>query len=110
MSREQVVIDKMSFVLKKDELERVSAKIGEDGKPFIILDMHGWCTQKAKDVLDKTILINREEFNLDLVHGYRHGTAIKSMLQNDYKNSRVIKMRSYNENPGLTFIKIAEAM
>ena len=110
MSKEQLVIDKMSFVLKRDELDRVSAKIGEDGMPFIILDMHGWCTKKAKEVLDKTILINRGEFNIDLVHGYKHGIAIKKMLLSEYKNNRIIKMRSYNENPGLTFIKVARAM
>lgn len=111
MSKEQIMLDKLSFILKKDEMDRVAVKTGEeDGKPFIVLDTHGWGAYKARVILDKIILINRgEDFNIDLIHGYQHGIAIKHMLLHEYKNPRITKMRSYNENPGLTLLKVAAA-
>lgn len=107
MSREQI-LDKMTFILNKDELSRLNVEIGEDGNPFIKLDMHGYSIAKAKAILDKTILLNREAFNIELIHGYNKGIAIKKMLLSDYSNKRIIRKRSYNENPGLTFMQIAE--
>ena len=63
---------------------------------------------KAEAVLRKMLLIIRCEFNLDIIHGYSHGIKIKAMLT-EYKNERILKRRGYNENPGLTYMKIRAA-
>lgn len=105
----ETIQDRLTYILNKEEIGRVEVSIGEDGNPFIRLDMHEWSTCKARTVLNKLILLNREAFCIDLVHGYLHGTKIKAMLTHDYSNQRVLLRRGYNENPGITFMKIAAA-
>lgn len=108
MTRE-MLYDKMSYLLKKEEMSRLQIEITEQNEPFIKLDVHGWSLAKTEAVLNKMLLLIRCGFNLDIIHGYLHGCKIKAMLT-EYKSERMEKKRGYNENPGLTYIKFAQAV
>lgn len=108
MTEVEMLYDKMTFLLKKEELDRLHIEMTELGEPFIKLDVHGWSIAKTEVILNKMLLLIRCEFNLDIIHGYLHGLKIKSMLT-EYKNARIQKRRGYNENPGLTYFKFAQA-
>jgi len=108
MSQTEILYDKMTFLLKKDELARLHIEMTEQGEPFIKLDVHGWSIAKTETILNKMLLLIKCEFNLDIIHGYMHGCKIKAMLTG-FKNARIEKKRGYNENPGLTYMKIMQA-
>lgn len=109
LSKKEEIQDKLTYILQKSDLERVSVKIGEDGAAYITLDIHGWPLAKTQKVMQNLILLQREAFNLNIVHGYLHGMATKEMLLNEFTNCRLIKKRSYNENPGITFMRFKAA-
>lgn len=108
MKKEQLQ-DLMTYILKKDELNRIRITTDEDGLFRITIDMHGWNVKKSKAVLNNIILLNKTAFNLDVIHGYNNGLEIKKMLFNEFSSSRIEKKRSYNENPGLTYFKFNAA-
>jgi len=104
--KNKVITDRLSMILTKGELERIS--IGEiKGQTRIRIDLHEMRCAEAKRTINNIIAINREPCVLDLIHGYNHGTALKEMIQTDLDSYRIVSINSNPYNPGETFLNVA---
>lgn len=100
------IMQRMTFILIGKDLARVTVDYDDEGKPIITIDVHEFTCKDANRIITNIIAMYRFEFTLDVIHGYSHGIAIKSMLRNDYKNKRIVRMYSPDNNPGRTYMNI----
>jgi len=100
-NREERIRDRLSYLLRQEDLIKTVINQKEDGI-HITLDVHGWSKAKVAKVIHNLALLEKEEFKLDIIHGYVHDTAIKQMLVNDFREERLIKEWRPQYNPGLT--------
>ena len=96
-------------MFSKKEISRITEELKEDGSHLFVVDMHGLTTKKAKKFLKNLIAINKEGYDLCVIHGYIHGTAIREMIYKDNLGERVIKKIAYPSNHGRTLLKICAA-
>ncbi len=87
MKREEIM-ERMSFVLHGEYLNRVSTFRNEDGETVIKVDLHGMCRESAQKSLNNIIAIIRIPFVLDVIHGYNGGVVIKKMIREDLRSSK----------------------
>ncbi len=108
MGYEQMM-DRMSYLLPGENLQRVRIGHGPSGEMIIRLDLHGMRVAQARRVIEGILLLSREDFLLDLIHGYSHGTALKELIFCNLQNTRIRERRSLPHNPGETLLRIAAA-
>lgn len=101
------MMDRMSFILAGENLKRVIVKKNAEGKPQITVDLHGMDCRTAKRVIKSIIAMYRFSFDLVLIHGFNHGTALKTLINTDIVNDRIMSKKSPSYNPGLTVMAIA---
>ena len=89
--------------------KRIKFFRNEKGATKIRADLHKLSTSNAKRFVKNIIAVSRDELDVELIHGFNHGTAIKEMLMNDFDNPRVTKKSSRPDNPGLTDIHVRPA-
>lgn len=98
--------DRLRIILTADEMARITSKI--NGKESdITVDLHHMTVKGAKRLLQNIIAIDRRCSELHVIHGYVHGTSIKSMVINDLNSPRIINKSTRKNNPGLTDIALA---
>jgi len=103
---EKEINDRLEMIMTSSEISRIH--ISKDSQDLHIkADLHGLKCSEAKQFISNLICLVREQFYLEIIHGYNHGTAIKNMLWFDYSNSRVIDKWIDIFNPGLTHMSIA---
>ena len=73
----------------------------------LLVDVHGLTCRQAMQLLKNVIALMNGSLNIDVVHGYNRGHAIKEMLKNDFLSKRVIRTESVAWNPGMTKIVLA---
>lgn len=98
--------EKLSFVLIGENLKRVNIEEDENGLREITIDLHGLTCQEVRRILNGTIALFRNNFRLTLIHGYRHGMALKTMLLYGYENSRIKSFETESYNHGITHLVI----
>ena len=98
--------ERMTFILAGDSMTRVQITSDGDG-PKITLDLHGMSCKLARRVVKSIIAMYRFSFELVLIHGYNHGTALKDMLNNSFDYDRIMSKSSSENNPGVTKFAIA---
>ncbi len=81
-----MVISRLKLILTKDELDRISVQEKKNGKISITADVHGMKCNEAKRFI---INIVRIAFQIVIIHGYNHGTAIKEMLAQNFSNDHI---------------------
>ena len=101
------IMERMTFLLWGEELNRVSVKDSADGSITITVDVHRLTRKQANKLLSNIIKLFMFPFTLDVIHGFNRGTAIKTMLNTDFSHDRVLGMHSPVYNPGETFIQVA---
>lgn len=100
------IISILKLILNVQEYSRIECF--EDCAPVKVrIDLHGFKMKQVKRLLCNIIASIREPFELDVIHGYRHGDAIKCYIANDLNNSRIKEKQTLIYNPGETIIKIA---
>lgn len=86
-------------------------KIGEakNGELKITFDCHGLKTANAKRSVHNIIAMIQYPFELDIIHGYNHGTSIEEMLYSQMltQNPRIVEMHIDEKNLGLSHAIIA---
>lgn len=100
---------KLELILTKDEISRIISKVKEDGEPEVTLDLHKLTVREARRLIGNIIAVNRERFELNLIHGYNHGTALRDMIRQEFKNPRIYERKQYSYNAGVTTFEIAGA-
>ncbi len=100
---------KMQLVFTNDEINRISEKIRNNGSKMFCVDTHGLTVKDAKRLIQNLIVLDREESEIHIIHGFNHGTAIKEMIGNTIANPRINSKRTPANNPGITIIGLQAA-
>ncbi len=99
--------EKIMFLFSKEDVLRISEEI-VNGRRLIVVDMHGMKAKVAKKFLNNLISLNTEGYDMCIIHGYNHGTAIKEIVHNELTNDRIKEKKVYGNNLGRTYLKIAK--
>ncbi len=103
----EALLSRISFVVFGDDCWRVKIDFKVVGSPEIIYDAHGQTVLEARRTIRNIANIVMAPITLIVIHGYRHGTAIKEMLAEENFSGRLICRYSPEFNPGETFMEIA---
>ena len=100
--------EKLNFVIfGENEWRLYQATIRSDGTPSITLDVHWLTKNEAKRLIMNVINVLHNTVNLEVIHGYNHGTAIKEMLADENFDGRLTERYCPEYNPGITKMRIA---
>ena len=102
-----MVITRLRTVLTNNEIDRISVQENPLGKVRITADVHGMKCYEARRFINNIINIVRIAFQLIIIHGYNHGTAIKEMLAQNFTNSHIYEKFPDSRNQGITHMLIA---
>ena len=102
-----MAISRLKMILTQDELNRLSVQESSNGKIHITADVHGMKCSEARKFLNNIINIVHTAFQLIVIHGYNHGTAIKEMLSQNIINDHVYEQFPDPQNQGITHMLIA---
>ena len=102
-----MVSSRLKMVLTEDELKRVTVQEKPNNGIRIIVDVHGMKCYLVRRFINNIINVAMTAFQLVIIHGFNHGTAIKSMLEQDFSNRRIFEQYSDPFNRGVTHMKIA---
>ncbi|ADL36033.1 hypothetical protein bpr_II094 (plasmid) [Butyrivibrio proteoclasticus B316] len=100
--------ERMMFLFSKGELKRIVLS-EEGGAKLITVDMHGLSVKEATRLLKNLIAVDREGYDICVIHGFTHGTKIKEALWNEKLSERIYKKTSPGYNPGRTYLKLNAA-
>lgn len=98
---------RMTWIWTDEELNRFTFLNGIGAKLYICVDVHGLACREARRMIQNLMLLIREGFDLRIIHGYRHGCAIKDMLWHDYDHRRLAGRRNDGGNSGATLFQVA---
>ncbi len=101
-----MVTKRLGLIFSNDELNRIQVVESLDVLR-ITADVHGMKCYEAKRFINNIINIVRTAFQLVIIHGYNHGTAIKDMLAVNFKNIHVSRRFEDPRNQGITYMFIA---
>ena len=93
-------------IFTKREIDRISES-EENGVKVITVDLHRMGRDDARLFLKNIIALNfRDEFRMDVIHGYIHGTRLKRMIRKKPLSSRVISVTECPWNKGLSYLNV----
>lgn len=98
---------RLKMVLTQKELDRISISETGNRRIRITADVHGMKCYKARRLINNIINIVRVTFQLVIIHGYNHGTAIKEMLAQNFSNDHIYEQFPDPRNQGVTHMLIA---
>ena len=102
-------MEKMTFLMCGEDICRLNFVENEDGSIKVVVDLHGLSKRNAIRMLSNIMVLCRFQFELEVVHGFNHGTAIKEYIFKEMHNDRVVHKQSPFYNPGITDLMIAAA-
>ena len=98
---------RLKMVLTQSEMNRIKISESRSGKIRITADVHGMKCYEARRFINNIINIVRIAFQLVIIHGYNHGTAIKEMLAQNFSNDHIYEQFPNPRNQGVTHMLIA---
>lgn len=98
---------RLRLILSKEEISRLIILESASGLIGIIADVHGMSCYRARRFILNIINTVHCSFQLVVIHGYNHGTAIRDMLAEDFKNSHIREHHQDIYNQGITHMLIA---
>ena len=103
--RENIMF-KMSMIFTKEDMDRVSIKKEQNENLVLKADLHNMRYWEAYHFVNNLIALNSDPFELDIIHGYNHGTVLKDMVQKDLNNPRIKSKMLIWWNEGETLLSI----
>lgn len=97
----------MDVLFSEDELSRVKIRNNNDDTKTFTVDVHGMTIKTAKRFIKNIIALNRDSFNMNIIHGFNNGCSIKEMLRNTFLSERITKIDDVFYNEGMTVLQIA---
>ena len=77
--------------------------------PFVKIDLHGKTQREAMRVIDKALAdAGPAVYQIQLIHGYHHGTQLRSMIREEYRYEPKIRRIIPGDNPGITVLVLKE--
>ncbi len=103
---QDLFLKRMSFVVYGENQWRISVRFPVRGSPEVTYDAHGQGVAEARRTIRNIVNIARSPIHLYIIHGFNHGTAIKSMLEAESFNNLTDRFCP-ESNPGETVLFIA---
>lgn len=76
---------------------------------IIKIDLHGLRQEEAMKVIDKALAsAGTTVYQLQLIHGYNHGTSLRKMINDWYRYEPKVKRIIQGDNPGITVLVLKE--
>ena len=76
---------------------------------FVKIDLHGLRQEEAIKVIDKAIATaGPATYHLQLIHGYKRGTSLRSMIYDWYHYDLRVKRIRPGDNPCITVLVLKE--
>lgn len=97
---------RLTTILSKSDMKRITIKT-KKGMIKIYADVHGMKVWEAKRFINNILNLMKEAIELIIIHGYKHGSAIKEMLENEFNNGHVKSITPDRDNQGVTHILAA---
>ena len=95
-------------VFAKPALERISIITSPSREVMkISVDVHGLTCREARRFISNVVNISGGFCVIEIIHGYRHGSRIKDMLQNRFSNPHISQIATDFTNPGVTCLQPA---
>ncbi|MBS6261718.1 MAG: hypothetical protein KH549_00975 [Clostridium sp.] len=98
---------RLKMALTQEELARINISEMGSRKIQITANVHGMKCYESRRFINNIINIVRTAFQLVIIHGYNHGTAIKEMLAQNFTNSHIYEQFPDPCNQGVTHMLIA---
>ena len=98
---------RLTMILTEKELSRIHISESNGETIRITADVHGMKCYEARRFINNIINIVRTAFQLVIIHGYNHGTAIKEMLAQNFSNDHIYEQFPDPRNQGVTHMLIA---
>ena len=102
-----MVRTRLRMILSEEDYNRLVISESASGRIRITADVHGMKCYEVNRLIKNIIILVNSEFSFAVIHGYNHGTAIKDMLAQNFKNSHVREQYQDSFNKGLTHMLIA---
>ena len=102
-----MVNSRLKMIFTQEEINRLKITEIDENKIRIIADVHGMKCSQARRFINNIINAVRVAFQLIVIHGYNHGTAIKDMLAENFSNSHIVEQHADFQNQGVTHMYIA---
>ena len=98
---------RLGFIIYGDNKWRIRIRKTETGIPEVTYDAHGQTVKEAKRTIENIVNGRFSPLRLNVIHGYNHGTAIKSMLSEETFCGRLTERNTPKNNPGITKMVIS---
>ena len=108
MKGEKIMTKNMEMIFTKEEMARITEEIRNQVNT-ITVDLHGLRVDEARRFLRNILALNREECDIQIIHGYHGGTALKEMVRNHFDNPRIKNRKGVKANYGRTVLKVRSA-
>lgn len=93
----------MAEIKKRAEFaSRTVTVCDRDNYVEVIFDAHGNTVREALQSMKNLINLIRCPFKLSVIHGYKHGQAIKTAVRTSFHSPRNCRMYTIYRNPGIT--------
>ena len=102
-----MISTRLKMILTPEEISRLKINESNSDHIKIIADVHGMKCYQARRFINNIINVVRVSFQLTIIHGYNHGTAIKEMLAQNFSNNHIYEQYPDPRNQGVTHILIA---
>lgn len=102
-----MVNERIMMILSQEDISRLIISESASGHIKIIADVHGMKCYEARRFINNIIGVVHADFQLVVIHGYNHGTAIKEMLAQDFQNTHISERFPDSYNQGITHMYIA---
>lgn len=102
-----MVNNRLRMIFTPEEINRLTIKEIGNSQLRIVANVHGMKCSQAKRFINNIINTVRIIFQLIIIHGYNHGTAIKDMLAQNFSNTHVAEKHVDSYNQGVTHLLIA---
>ncbi len=102
-----MVKQRLQLVFTQEEINRIKVVKPDVQHIQIIVNVHGMECFRVRRFIRNIINVVHKAFQLIIIHGYNHGTAIKDMLANNFNNQHIKNKYVDFHNPGVTHMQIA---
>ena len=102
-----MVNNRLRIVFTDEEISRLTISEVDERRIRIVADVHGMKCNQARRFINNIINTVRVAFQLIVIHGYNHGTAIKDMLAQNFSNTHITVKHADPYNQGVTHMLIA---
>ena len=100
------IIARLGMIFSQDDINRITVKDEVEKNLQVIVDVHGMKCSQAKRFINNIINAIRSAFKLVIIHGYNHGTAIKDMLAEGFRNAHIVEQFQDPYNKGITHMAL----